>query len=171
MKNYTPLLFFLILLASCSGTRQTRVMVTSGDYDSAIRKSVDKLRSNKNAENKQDYVYMLEESFAKAKERDLRNINAWSKDSNPANLENIYTTYVQLNDRQELIRPLLPLALHKEGRNAIFPFEDYTDQIVSSKNTLSKYLYDNSKALLLSKDKYVIRKAYDDLSYLQSINP
>lgn len=146
-------------------------MVSSGDYDSAILNAVNGLQGNKNAKGKQDYIYLLEEAFAKAKERDLRNISGWFKDANPQNLEKIYTTYVQLNSRQEQIRPLLPLKLIKEGRNALFPFDDYSDQIVSSKNALSKYLYDNSKALLVTKDKMTIRRAYDDLIYLQNINP
>ncbi|PZQ82088.1 MAG: hypothetical protein DI548_12275, partial [Flavobacterium johnsoniae] len=120
---------------------------------------------------KQDYIYLLEEAFAKAKERDLRDIQFLAKDANPRNLERIYTTYVQLNNRQEKIRPLLPLRLMKENRNAIFPFDDYTDQIVNSKNALSKYLYDNAKALLLTKDKMTSRRAYDDLLYLDQINP
>jgi hypothetical protein len=170
MKKITSLLTLFILITSC-GVRQTREMMTSGDYDGAINNAVEGLRSNKNAKGKQDYVYMLEESFAKVKERDLRNINAWFKDANPQNLEKIYNTYVQLNYRQELIRPLLPLKLIKEGRDAIFPFDDYSDQIVSSKNSLSKYLYDNSKALLINKDKLVIRRAYDDLVYLESLSP
>lgn len=170
MKKITSFLLLLLIVSAC-GVKQTRNMLTSGDYDSAINNAVDGLRGNKNAKGKQDYVYMLEEAFAKAKERDLRNITAWFKDANPQNLEKIYNTYLQLNRRQEEIRPLLPLKLIKEGRDAIFPFEDYTDQIVSSKNSLSKYLYDNSKALLANKDKMVVRRAYDDLVYLQSINP
>lgn len=170
MKKITLLLFFFLILSAC-GVQQTRDLLTSGDYDAAIRNAIDGLRSNKNAKGKQDYVYMLEEAFAKAKERDLREINGWFKDANPQNLEKIYNTYIQLNYRQEQIRPLLPLKLLKEGREAKFPFDDYTDQIVSSKNALSKYLYDNSKALLVTKDKMTIRRAYDDLVYLESINP
>lgn len=170
MKKITSLLILFIITTSC-GVRQTRDMLTSGDYDGAIINAVDGLRGNKNAKGKQDYVYMLEEAFAKAKERDLRNINAWFKDANPQNLDKIYNTYLQLNNRQEKIRPLLPLKLLKEGRDAIFPFEDYSDQIVSSKNSLSIYLYNNCKALLANKDKIVVRRAYDDLMYLESINP
>ena len=170
MKKITSLLILLILLSSC-GKRQTRDMLTSGDYDGAIQNAVEGLRGNKTAKGKQDYVYMLEEAFAKAKERDLRNINVWFKDANPQNLEKIYNTYVQLNSRQESIRPLLPLKLLKEGRDAIFPMDDYSDQIVSSKSALAKYLYDNSKALLINKDKLVIRRAYDDLVYLKSLSP
>lgn len=170
MKKITSLLVLLLVLASC-GKRQTRDMLTSGDYDGAIQNAVEGLRGNKTAKGKQDYVYMLEEAFAKAKERDLRNINVWFKDANPQNLEKIYNTYVQLNSRQESIRPLLPLKLLKEGRDAIFPFDDYSDQIVSSKNALAKYLYDNSKALLINKDKNVLRRAYDDLVYLKNLSP
>lgn len=170
MKKITLLLSLLLIISSC-GVKQTRNLLSSGDYDAAIKNAVDGLRGNKNAKGKQDYVYLLEEAFAKAKERDLQDINSWFKDANPQNLEKIYTTYVQLNSRQEKIRPLLPLKLLKESRDAIFPFDDYTDQIVSSKNALSKYLYDNSKALLVNKDKMVIRRAYDDLVYLESINP
>jgi len=171
MKKITSLLALLLVISSC-GVRQTRDMLTSGDYDGAIQNAVEGLRGgNKNAKGKQDYVYLLEEAFAKAKERDLRNIEAWFKDANPQNLEKIYETYVQLNVRQERIRPLLPLKLLKEGRDAIFPFDDYSDQIVSSKNALAKYLYNNSKALLVTKDKLTIRRAYDDLVYLQTLSP
>lgn len=170
MKKITLLLSFFVLITSC-GVKQTRESLTSGDYDGAIQNAIDGLRNRKDAKGKQDYVYLLEEAFAKAKERDLRNINAWFKDANPSNLEQIFNTYQKLNNRQESIRPLLPLKLIKEGRNAIFPFEDYTDQIVSSKNALSKHLYDNSKTLLASKEKMNYRKAYDDLVYLNQINP
>ncbi len=157
-------------LVSCA-KKETRYMLTSGDYDGAINMAAQSLRSNKDAKRKQEYVYMLEEAFAKAKERDKRNIDLWFKDANPQNLEKIYQTYVNLNSRQELIRPLLPLRLQKEGREAAFAFEDYSDQIVSSKNALAKFLYENSKALIATKNKDNARRAYDDLLYLNEISP
>ena len=170
MKKITLLLAFLLVISSCA-KRETRNMLTSGDYDGAIINAVNGLQGNKNTKGKQDYVYMLEEAYAKAGERDLRNIATWFKDANPRNLEQIYDTYINLNKRQELIRPLLPLKLLKEGRDAKFPFSDYSDQIVSSKNALAKYLYDNSKALLATKDKMSFRRAYDDLVYLNQLSP
>lgn len=170
MKKITFLITFLIVLSGCA-KRETRNMLTGGDYDGAIQNAVNGLRSNKNAKGKQEYVYLLEEAYAKAVERDLRNIDAWFKDANPRNLENVYDTYLALNNRQELIRPLLPLRLIKETRDAKFVFSDYSDQIVSSKNALAKHLYDNSKALLNSKDKMSCRRAYDDLVYLNELSP
>jgi hypothetical protein len=170
MKKISAFLILLLFTVSCA-KRQTRDLLTSGDYDGAIATAFNSLKGNKNSKGNQDFAYMLEEAFAKGKERDLQNINMWFKDANPQNLEKIYNTYVQLNERQEKIRPLLPIKLINEGRDAIFPFDDYSDQIVSSKNALAKYLYDNSKALLINKDKLVIRRAYDDLVYLNSLSP
>lgn len=169
MKNQY-LLFAFLILASC-GVKQTQNLLHSGNYDEAISNSISGLRSNKDKKGNQDYVYLMEEAFAKAKEHDLNSLNLLENDKNPANFEKIYTTYLQLKDRQERIKPLLPLKLLKEGRNAIFPFENYNSQIVTSKNNLSNYLYDNAKSLLSSADKMNYRKAYDDLTYLNQINP
>ena len=166
----TTLLFISFLLIAC-GVKQTQNLLSSGNYDEAIDKAVQSLKNNKNAKGKQDYIYLLQEAYEKANERDLRNVDAWFKDANPRNLEKIYDTYVNLNRRQEIIRPLLPLKLLKEGRNAEFIFNDYTYQIVSSKNALAKHLYDNSKALLATKDKMSYRRAYDDLVYLDELSP
>ena len=167
----TLLTFALALLFLSCSVKQTRTMLTTGDYDGAIQNAISSLSSNKNSKGKQDYVYILEEAYAKAKERDLANIKLWQKEANPSNFEKIYSTYVQLNNRQESIKPLLPLQLIEENRAAIFPFDDYSDGLISSKNSLSKYLYDNSKALLNINDKMTCRRAFDDLVYLDNINP
>lgn len=170
--NMKPLLLFLTFAAFLScGKKETRYMLTTGDYDGTIRMATQALASNKDAKRKQEYVYMLEEAFAKARERDQRDIALWFKDANPQNLEKIYQAYVNLNSRQEQIRPLLPLKLQREGRDAKFAFEDYSDQIVSSKNALAKYLYENSRALIGTKNKDNARRAFDDLMYLKDISP
>lgn len=170
MQKNTLSVLFVFLVFSC-GVKTTQSMLTGGDYDGAINRSVESLRTNKDSKGKQDYVYLLEEAFAKAKERDLRDIEMMIKESNPANLERIFDTYLNLEERQEKIRPLLPLRLIKQGKNATFAFDNYTDRIIESKTALSKYLYDNAAVLLKSKVKTDYRKAYDDLAYLEKINP
>ncbi|TDD77034.1 hypothetical protein [Flavobacterium caseinilyticum] len=170
MRKITLLISFLVLISSC-GVKQTQNLLSSGNYDQAIDNAVSNLQTNKDKKGKQDYIYLLEEAFAKAKERDLNAINLLAKDANPAQLEKMYNTYLQLNSRQEKIKPLLPLSLIKEGRNAIFAFDNYNDQIIDSKNALSAYLYANAKKLLATSDKMNYRKAYDDLDYLNQINP
>ena len=170
MKKITLLLSLFILVSAC-GVKQTQNLLGSGNYDQAIDNAISNLRTNKDKKGKQDYVYLLEEAFAKAKERNLNMINLLAKDANPAQLEKMYNTYLQLNQRQEKIKPILPLRLLKEGRNAIFPFDNYNDQIIDSKNALSTFLYTNAKKLMLTSDKMNFRKAYDDLDYLNKINP
>ncbi|MEC5166686.1 hypothetical protein RCH18_002434 [Flavobacterium sp. PL11] len=165
------LLICLVLCVFACGVKQTQNLLSSGNYDQAINSARSYLQTNKNKKAKQDYVYLLEEAFAKAKEQDLNSIKMLNKEANPSQLEKIYTTYLQLNQRQENIKPLLPLKLIKEGRNAIFPFDNYTDEIIDSKNTLSAYLHANAKKLLSTSDKMNYRTAYDDLEYLNKINP
>ncbi|CAM4007378.1 hypothetical protein [Flavobacterium weaverense] len=170
MKKITLLLSFFIVFSAC-GVKQTQNLLSSGNYDQAIDNAISSLRTNKDKKGKQDYIYLLEEAFAKAKERDLNMISLLAKDANPTQLEKMYNAYLQLNERQEKIKPILPLRLLKEGRNAIFPFENYNDQIIDSKNALSAYLFANAKKLMASGEKMNFRNAYDDLEYLNKINP
>ncbi|MEN9337662.1 MAG: hypothetical protein RLZZ500_2649 [Bacteroidota bacterium] len=170
MKKISFLLGLFLVLVGC-GVQQTRDALTSGNYDVAIQIAVENLRNRKDAKGKQEYVSMLEEAFAKAKERDLQNISLWFKDANPSNTEKIYNTYLALHNRQEMIKPILPLKVLAGNRQANFAFEDYSDQIVSSKNALAKHLYDNSKALLATRDKMNFRRAYEDLKYLLQLAP
>lgn len=171
MKKITLLVSFLFLIFFSCGVKTTQSLLSDGNYDAAIDRAVDALKTKKDSKGKQDYVFLLEEAFAKAKDRDLRNLEMMTKEANPANSERIYNTYLQLNNRQEKIRPLLPLPLLKQGKNANFPFDNYSDQIVSSRNALSKFLYEKSSALLKSNNKMDFRQAYDDFFYLESINP
>ena len=169
MKKIT-FLFLSLIVISC-GVKSTESLLNTGNYDAAIDKAVNALRTNKTSKGKQDYVYLLEEAFAKAKARDLESIKLLSVENNPANYEQIFNLYNQLHNRQERIKPLLPLPLHNEGRNAIFPMDNYSDKIVSSKNNLSGYLYSNARKLMQSNNKMNYRQAFDDLSYLDQLNP
>lgn len=165
------LVILLLIFAFGCGVKQTRNYLLSGDYDSAINNAVGSLQNNKDRKGKQDYIYMLEEAFAKAKERDLQEIAFLKKENLPSKYEKIYNTYISLQERQEKIRPLLPLFLMKENRNAIFPFDDYSNEIVESKNKMVKYLYDNSKALIGTNNKMNYRRAYGDLEYINKLSP
>lgn len=163
-------LFLLVILSGCAA-RQTKNALVSGDYDHAIDRAIESLRRDKDRKGKQEFVYMLEEAFAKAKERDERNISLWEKEKNPANVEKIYNTYVQLESRQERIRPLLPLKLQNENRKAIFPFEDYSRELAKYKSALTDYLFQNSQKLLSYGNKRDARQAFDDLQHVNRLYP
>ena len=170
MKKIFFFISLSLIVAGC-GVKNTQQLVSTGNYDQAIDNVISSLRTNKDKKGKQVYIYLLEEAFAKAKERDLNNIQLLKIESNPNKIEQLYNYYVQLNERQEKIKPLLPLFLQKEARNAIFPFENYNSQIVSSKNALAEHLYFKALQLMQSNDKMNFRAAFDDLTYLNQISP
>lgn len=170
IKNYLILSIFTVLVFGC-GVKRTQQMLTTGDYDAAIDKSISNLRSNKDKKSNQEFVYILEEAFAKVVERDVANIAFMKKEGNANNAEKIYNTYLSLVNRQDKIRPLVPLQLIRENRPAIFPFKDYSDELLKSKVELVNFLYANAKVLLNAKDKMSFRRAYDDLVYLNKLSP
>lgn len=171
-KQLLLLLILTITFFSCSGVKKTQEAINYGNYDEAIETAVKNLRNNKTKKSNQPYVFMLEEAFAKATGRDLEKIKFLKNEGNPANLESIYTIYINLNNRQELIKPLLPLPMLKNGKNAKFIFNDYSNEIINSKEKLSGYLYENAKKSLVNAvNKVDFRKIYDDLIYLNNINP
>ncbi len=166
--------FFLVivLLISCSTARQTQEAINTGNYLSAINKAITKLTQNKTRKGNQDIILLLEEAFKRHSDRELDQINFLKNDGNPANLENIFNAYVDLNTIQERIKPLLPLRIYDENRDASFKLKDYTKQILTAKNNLSDYLYTNANNLIANaQSKLDYRTAYNDFKYLSSINP
>ena len=172
MKKLVFILILAIIFTSCSSVKKTQEAINYGNYDKAIQIAVKNLRTNKTKKSNQSYVLMLEEAFAKATIRDKEKLDFLKKDGNPANLESIYNEYILLNNRQESIKPLLPLPIIKKGKNAKFQFENYTNNLLTTKEKLSDYLYSKAKkSLLNSASKIDFRNTYNDLKYLEDINP
>lgn len=166
--NRTVFYLLLLIISSACSLKSTQNFINEGEYDAAIEIATQKLKKNKTNKKSKEYITLLEDAFTKAKERDNREISFLVKDANPQKLEQLFEIYKNLNARQEKIRPLLPLKIN--GKETAFAFEDYTDQIISSQKALAKYLYDNSKALLYTKEKMNARRAYNDLIYLNEIS-
>jgi len=171
MKQFLPLLLALMLslFFSCSTKRQVGKSVNTGNYNRAIDDAVNKLRVNKDAKRNQDIILLLEDAYAKANARDINKIARLKTSNNPEFLISIYENYIDLERRQQLIKPLLPLYVN--GRKAKFHFKNYNSNIQVSKENLSDHLYENAIALLENDDKVTIREAYADLKYLERINP
>ncbi|SDQ70011.1 hypothetical protein [Flagellimonas zhangzhouensis] len=166
------LLTAIVILGACGGVKKTQEAINTGNYASAMNKAIKNLADNKTKKGNQEYIYLLEEAFAKNTEREQQQIAFLQNDGNPANLETIYNKYQQLKQTQERIKPLLPLYIVEEGRNANFNFVNYDNKILNTKDDLSEHLYGNALNLLASaKYKTDYRTAYEDLKYLQEINP
>jgi len=169
MKNITLTFITLLLLTACGSTSRIQKQLTTGNYDRAIGDALRKLQTNKDKKRKVDYIYLLKEAFDKAEARDKERISYLEKDNNPANYEQVYELYQTLRDRQNRIKPVLPLYIG--NKRVAFNFKNYNSQIIASKDKASNYLYNNAKQLLNSNDKFDFRKAFEDFKYLDRINP
>ncbi|WP_339918340.1 hypothetical protein [Yeosuana marina] len=169
MKKILLITTFITLLISCSSRKQVEKSINTGNYDKAISDALDKLDTNKSKKSKQDYIVMLKDAYVKAVERDLNSISFLKKDNNPEYYQKIYETYQDLKSRQEAIKPFMPLQLN--GKTVNFKFNDYTNEILSSRDKASDYLYEKGLKLLDSDSKANIRDAYDIYNYIESINP
>lgn len=169
MKKLLLLSVVFLFFLSCNTRKQVEQAVNTGNYDQAITTALDKLKTNKNKKRKYDYVLMLQDAYYKAANRDLSDIEHLKKDNNPEALRSIYEMYLDLNARQEAIKPILPLIVN--GKSIPFKFTNYTNDIVTAKENVSDYMYEKGIDLLESDDKRTIREAYNILDYLQRINP
>jgi len=157
-------LAIVISIISCNSLKQVEQSLANGNYDLAINKSLHYLKKNRFGKKAPEYNQLLWEAYQKASDKDHREISFLKTDKNPANLEKIYNLFVGLENRQEKIRPLLPIKGHS------FKLENYNVSIVQSKHLLSDYLYAEAKTKFKSGDKLLIREAHEDFKYLESIN-
>jgi hypothetical protein len=169
MKRTLLILLIAVGLVACNTAKQVEKAVSVGNYDFAITTALDKLKTNKSKKSKQEYILMLKDAFVKSESRDLNRIDYLKKDANPEYFQEIFNLYNDLNRRQEAIKPILPLSLN--GKNVVFNFTDYNELNIEAKNNLTEHIYTSSLQLLNSNYKPNIRKAYDDLVYLNKISP
>ena len=156
------------LFASCASADK---MLESGDYDGAIRMATQKL-AGKNKK-KEEYVIALEKGFEKITRQDMASIDAWSTSNRASDWEAIIRTANNIQSRQDLIEPLLPL-VSENGYQAKFTFVQ-TDKIISEAKDKLVSLYENRLIELVKAaragNKASAREAYDLLNRMRSINP
>lgn len=172
MKKTILLSILLLAFVSCGGVKKTQEALNLGNYRNAIDNALKNLAENKTKKSHQPYILLLEEAYKKNTERELQEIAFLKKDGNPSNLESIFNSYQNLKTIQQRIKPLLPLRLYEENRNAKFSFKNYDEEILAAKSQFSEFLYASAtEALNTSASKHEFRKAYEDFKYLNEITP
>ena len=169
MKNIaTPFFVFFLLMTFISCTSIEK-LVDSGQYDKAIYISTNKLSGAK--VKKVEYVKGLETAFKKATDRDMAFVGKLKNEGNPESWETILSVYATISNRQESIRPLLPLT-DENGKKANFLFVNTNDLEKEAKEQTINFLYSSAKDFLQearsTKDRIPARKAYDALLRLKN---
>ncbi len=136
------------MLSGCSSSKK---QLERGNYDVAISEAVKQLRKNPN-DSKQ--ITTLERSYAIVNEQDLERIRFLKMEGRPQNYDEIYQIYKRLNDRQSLVRTVLPL--RSGGRTIEFPFTDYLQEMISAKRKSADFYYTHGIELMKNclKDSY-----------------
>jgi len=133
-------------------------MMEKGNYDGAIYKSVKELRKNPENAKQAD---ILDRCYKIANERDNERIKFLKRENNPNNWDEVFVIYSSLQNRQSLVRTVLPLNI--DGRNINYEYIDYDAEIISAKNKAADYFYQNAQQLMKLGNKESYRQAYDEL--------
>jgi len=168
ITNIALLSLLMIVLIGQSSCRMSQVAINSGDYQDAVERSVHKLRNNKK---KNKAILELEQAYTKANQQDLARINRLYNEGLNENDLAIYELYRDLDARQDLVTPLLPLYIKKEDRNARIKTDNYNNQLAEFRKKAADYLYDESVSLLASNGKFAAREAHRLLRKLDNFYP
>jgi len=171
MKAFYILLFTALFSISCNSVKRNQKFVSQGNYNEAIELAVKKLQKDKGAKEYDAHIRLLEEAFLKAKDEDSRHIAFLKKENSPAGAKEIYYTYLDLQSRQDLIRPLLPLYSNEMGRKANFVFSDYSNDLIAAKDAYVKSLYQEAIIYIQRNTKQDYRSAFNVLCELDEVQP
>ncbi|MES2591318.1 MAG: hypothetical protein V4608_05505 [Bacteroidota bacterium] len=163
LKQIAVCILLSVFMLSCSSSSK---LMNGGNYDAAIRKSVSKLKRKKQNDKE---VIVLEQAYQKANDRDNASILFLKKEGKPDNWDQIFNMYSRMSQRQENVKPLLPLHIEKQGRDAQFQILNYDAEIIQAKKNATEYFYAHALSLL---DKNTIadaRLAYGDLKRVKAL--
>lgn len=154
MKKLYPIIIIALFIAGCASSSK---MLQRGRYDAAVEKSVKSLRKNPTDA---EEILVLERAFRIANERNWERINFLKLNNDPRHLEEMIGIYMQLRERQSLVRTVLPLQL--PDRTINYPYVNYDEEIVAARASAADYYYDNALRLMKQNEKEAYRQAYHE---------
>jgi len=155
MKAYNSFFLSVLLLISCSSPEK---LLTQGNYDALIEKSVKNLIKKPDSE---EDASNLDKAYKLANDRDLERIKYLKTEGNPNTWDEMLSLYSNLKNRQTSVRRVLPL--HIGGRTVQYNFVDYDAEIVAAKRKAAEYFHSHGLKLMENKTKESYRQAYYEL--------
>ncbi len=144
----------LALIVSCNTPQR---YYKKGNYDMAVRKSVEKLRKKPTNEK---VIAILVQSYENAKRLDYEKIKYLKQENKPDSWFQIFNTFSRLKERQTLVSTITPI---KSSRGIVqFEYIDYDTEIINAKQNAAEYFYKRGNNLLKKNNRFDARTAYDD---------
>ena len=162
-------LFVLVILASCSSIKQAEKSMNSGDYVKAYDLLIEEYQEGLTAKKKEKFLPIFQKAYMKMVAHQESKIEHLKSAKNPAYSGEIYHTLVGLHQRQEQLRPFLPV--YHKGKEMLFKTKNYLPAVDQAKNDYVAYLYQSSLKKLDSQNKQEIRNAHGDLRKIQQLIP
>lgn len=153
--RYLSILIISIVLVF-EGCVSSKKHLDRGQYDMAIRKSVKKLK--KKPSNVKE-IQVLQRAYQLANQSDKEKINFLKLEGNPDIWEQVYSTYLRMKNRQDLVKALPQLWL-PGGRPVNFEFVNYDEEIVNAKRKAAEFYYAKGTLLLENNTRESAREAY-----------
>jgi len=155
MKNFLFISITIILLGSCSLANE---YLKNGNYQAAIEVGANKMKKNPKKADKT--ILAIERAFKIEKSRIMDKITQLRTEGNPENWIQIYNLYKQLDQYQVILKPVLPMFIKKEFRNAEIDIIDINQELADTKLKAAEYLYLEADKYLSKTDKISAREAY-----------
>lgn len=154
-------LFFLIvtLFLGCTSSKE---LLQKGRYDQAIQRSAEALRED--PENTEE-LYVLKEAYSQANLFDKERIAFLKRENREGNWLEVYTLYVGMKNRQNVIRTL-PSSLRNQ-----FTLVDYDAEIIQSKKAAAEASYQKGIEFLNRGNRESARMAYHEFLKVIDIYP
>lgn len=171
MKGFYILLFSAIFTISCNSVKRTQKYLSQGDYDDAIELAVKKLQKDKSAKQYDEHIGILEESYKRAVTEDKDRLSFLKKQTDVNSVKEAYFIYLDLYERQNLVKTILPLYSRELKRNILISFSDYSSEISNAKTAYTSALYKEANIYLQRNSRLDYRSAYNVLCELDEVSP
>ncbi len=169
MKNFKFLQLVaylsILLVLGLSSCAYSKFYYEQGDLETAINTSASRLRSNPNNWRE---AMILEKSYKESFDKTMDRINYLKQGGNPDCWMEIYDLYSIIDKHQKLVKPLLPIFIKKEFRNADIPIIDVNEELIAAKKKAAEYLYAHASELMKTKLKKDYRKAYQEFNEVKN---
>ena len=168
MKKFYFLLV-IALLASCNTLKRAEKSLNSGDYNHAFDILVTRYQKGLSDKKFVQYLPALQQAYQRMVETEEQRVEQLRKENNPAYYGEIYNRLVQLNNRQNELKALLPL--YNEGRKLNFVTKNYNEAIFQAKSEYAGYLYDDGLSKMTENQKSEFRNAYYNFKKVDELIP
>lgn len=157
MKYFGFLILAAGLLLGCTSSKE---LLQKGQYQKAIQKSAGALREDPNDV---EEFYVLQEAYKQANLFDKEHIAFLKKENRDENWLSTYYLYLQLENRQNIIRSL-PTSVRSR-----FILVDYDNEIIQSKKEAAEASYQKGMEYLNRSYRQSARMAYQEFAKVTEI--